>query len=77
VGLCQNFAALRALVTSGIQARHMKLHAKSLALLAGAEEHEVDQLAQLLRKEQHSNLETAQKLLAKMREHEKEGLPLF
>ncbi|HEL2383140.1 TPA: hydroxymethylglutaryl-CoA reductase, degradative [Streptococcus suis] len=69
VGLCQNFAALRALVTSGIQAGHMKLHAKSLALLAGAEEDEVDQLAQLLRKEKHSNLETAQKLLAKMREH--------
>lgn len=68
VGLCQNFAALRALVTSGIQAGHMKLHAKSLALLAGAEEQEVDLLAQLLRKEKHSNLETAQKLLATMRE---------
>lgn len=69
VGLCQNFAALRALVTSGIQAGHMKLHAKSLALLAGAKEDEVDKLAQLLRQEKHSNLETAQKLLAKMREH--------
>ncbi|HEL9645387.1 TPA: hydroxymethylglutaryl-CoA reductase, degradative [Streptococcus suis] len=68
VGICQNFAALRALVTSGIQAGHMKLHAKSLALLAGAEEQEVDLLAQLLRKEKHSNLETAQKLLATMRE---------
>ncbi|QHF54280.1 MULTISPECIES: hydroxymethylglutaryl-CoA reductase, degradative [Streptococcus] len=67
VGLCQNFAALRALVTSGIQAGHMKLHAKSLALLAGAEDHEVDTLAQLLRKEKHSNLETAQRLLVKLR----------
>ncbi|HFI0232038.1 TPA: hydroxymethylglutaryl-CoA reductase, degradative [Streptococcus suis] len=73
VGLCQNFAALRALVTSGIQAGHMKLHAKSLALLAGAEEKEVDQLAQLLRKEKHSNLETAQKLLATLRQCKKEG----
>lgn len=73
VGLCQNFAALRALVTSGIQAGHMKLHAKSLALLAGAEEQEVDHLAQLLRKEKHSNLETAQKLLATMRQPKKEG----
>ncbi|HEM3683325.1 TPA: hydroxymethylglutaryl-CoA reductase, degradative [Streptococcus suis] len=73
VGLGQNFAALRALVTSGIQAGHMKLHAKSLALLAGAEEQEVDQLAQLLRKEKHSNLETAQKLLATLRQHKKEG----
>lgn len=73
VGLCQNFAALRALVTSGIQAGHMKLHAKSLALLAGAEEDEVDKLAQLLRQEKHSNLETAQKLLATLRQHKKEG----
>ncbi|HEM3701921.1 TPA: hydroxymethylglutaryl-CoA reductase, degradative [Streptococcus suis] len=73
VGLCQNFAALRALVTSGIQSGHMKLHAKSLALLAGAEEQEVDQLVQLLRKEKHSNLETAQKLLATLRQHKKEG----
>lgn len=73
VGLCQNFAALRALVTSGIQAGHMKLHAKSLALLAGAEEDEVDQLAQLLRQEKHSNLETAQKLLSSLRQHKKEG----
>ncbi|HFU4501336.1 TPA: hydroxymethylglutaryl-CoA reductase, degradative [Streptococcus suis] len=73
VGLCQNFAALRALVTSGIQAGHMKLHAKSLALLAGAEEQEVDHLAQLLRKEKHSNLETAQKLLSSLRQHKKEG----
>lgn len=73
VGLCQNFAALRALVTSGIQAGHMKLHAKSLALLAGAEEDEVDQLAQLLRKEKHSNLETAQKLLSSLRQYKKEG----
>ncbi|RZV39451.1 MAG: hydroxymethylglutaryl-CoA reductase, degradative [Chromatiales bacterium] len=36
VGLAQNFAALRALATSGIQAGHMKLHARSLAASAGA-----------------------------------------
>ena len=36
VGLAQNFAALRALVTSGIQAGHMKLHARSVAAAAGA-----------------------------------------
>jgi len=35
VGLAQNFAALRALVTSGIQAGHMKLHARSVAAAAG------------------------------------------
>ena len=35
-GLAQNFAALRALATSGIQAGHMKLHARSVAAAAGA-----------------------------------------
>ena len=35
VGLAQNFAALRALATSGIQAGHMKLHARSVAQAAG------------------------------------------
>lgn len=67
VGLCQNFAALRALVTTGIQAGHMKLQAKSLAILAGATESEADIIAQQLRKEQHTNLETAKQLLATLR----------
>lgn len=67
-GLCQNFAALRALVTTGIQQGHMKLHAKSLAILAGATEAEVDTIAQQLRQEKHTNLETAQRLLATLRE---------
>ncbi|MET3644146.1 hydroxymethylglutaryl-CoA reductase, degradative [Streptococcus gallinaceus] len=66
-GLCQNFAALRALVTSGIQQGHMKLHAKSLALLAGANEEEIEFLAQLLSQEKHMNLETAQNLLKQLR----------
>ena len=35
VGLAQNFAALRALATNGIQQAHMKLHARSVALSAG------------------------------------------
>ena len=38
LGLAQNFAALKALVTTGIQAGHMKLQARSLALLAGAKD---------------------------------------
>lgn len=66
-GLCQNFAALRALVTSGIQQGHMKLHAKSLAMLAGATEQEVEKVANLLSKEKHSNLETAKKILTSLR----------
>lgn len=71
VGLCQNFAALRALVTAGIQQGHMKLHAKSLAMLAGALEHEIDRVALLLRQAPHTNLETAQAILANLREEAK------
>lgn len=70
VGLCQNFAALRALVTAGIQQGHMKLHAKSLAMLAGAREHEIDQVALLLRQAPHTNLETAQSILEELRKKE-------
>lgn len=71
VGLCQNFAALRALVTSGIQQGHMKLHAKSLAMLAGAKEDEIDLIASQLRQEKHTNLETAKKLLDNVRKAHK------
>lgn len=67
-GLCQNFAALRALVTTGIQKGHMKLQAKSLAILAGAADTEVEQIAQQLHQEKHANLETAQMLIKKLRE---------
>jgi len=44
VGLAQNLAALRALVDEGIQQGHMALHAKQLALAAGAQVHEVDEV---------------------------------
>lgn len=67
LGLAQNFAALKALTSTGIQSGHMKLHAKSLALLAGATESEVGLLVQLLLKEKHLNLETAERLLQEIR----------
>ena len=44
-GLAQNLGALRALSTKGIQAGHMKLHAKNMAVSAGAVGDEVDVLA--------------------------------
>lgn len=68
LGLAQNFAALKALTSSGIQAGHMKLQAKSLALLAGASEKEVPLLVPQLLKSPHLNLETAQELLKKIRQ---------
>lgn len=67
VGLCQNFAALRALVTTGIQSGHMKLQLQSLALHAGAQVEEVPDLVAALRKSSHPNLQLAKELLKDMR----------
>lgn len=67
IGLAQNFAALKALVSTGIQHGHMKLQAKSLALLAGATEAEVPKLVESLIAEKTFNLEKAQTLLKKFR----------
>ena len=67
IGLAQNFAALKALVSTGIQQGHMKLQAKSLALLAGASESEVVPLVERLISEKTFNLETAQRYLENLR----------
>ena len=67
IGLAQNFAALKALVSTGIQQGHMKLQAKSLALLAGASESEVAPLVERLIADKTFNLETAQRYLEKLR----------
>jgi hydroxymethylglutaryl-CoA reductase len=48
VGLAQNFAALRALATGGIQAGHMKLHARSVAASAGAPDAHFDVVVEKL-----------------------------
>lgn len=66
LGLAQNFAALKALTSTGIQAGHMKLQAKSLALLAGAKEEEVNQVVHQLLQEKHLNLETAKSILQRL-----------
>lgn len=48
VGLAQNLAALRALATEGIQRGHMGLHARQIAIAAGASESQVNRLADQL-----------------------------
>lgn len=70
LGLAQNFAAVHALVTEGIQKGHMKMHAARLALLAGAREGEVRTLAQRLATEGSYSLQRAQRLLAELRSEE-------
>ena len=67
IGLAQNFAALKALVSTGIQQGHMKLQAKSLALLAGASESEVVLLVEQLIADKTFNLDTAQRYLENLR----------
>ena len=47
-GIAQNLGAMRALATSGIQAGHMKLHAKNMAVSAGARGDEVEQVANIV-----------------------------
>ena len=68
VGLAQNFAALKALVSTGIQHGHMKLQAKSLALLAGATPSEVALVVQALLEDKPFNLEKAQAVLENIRQ---------
>ncbi len=72
VGLAQNFAALKALVTEGIQKGHMRLHARQVALAVGASEAEVDSLTQCMREESNFQPAFAQKALARLRKEHKQ-----
>ncbi|MCY4464396.1 MAG: hydroxymethylglutaryl-CoA reductase, degradative [Chloroflexi bacterium] len=63
VGLAQNFAALRALATDGIQRGHMRMHARQLALAAGAAGGQVLQVAQQLINEGNIRLERAKAII--------------
>ncbi|MBM7616965.1 hydroxymethylglutaryl-CoA reductase [Weissella uvarum] len=67
VALAQNLAALRALVSTGIQAGHMSLQAKSLALQVGAELDEVPKLVDALQTADQMNQQTAKALLDQIR----------
>lgn len=63
VGLAQNFAALRALVTEGIQEGHMSLQARSLAISAGATGDHIQYVADQLTQAPKMNLDTAKHIL--------------
>jgi hydroxymethylglutaryl-CoA reductase len=64
VGLAQNLAAIRALATYGIQKGHMRLHARQVALAAGATDAQVQTIADQLVAEHNVNVDRAQELLA-------------
>ncbi|MEX1151304.1 MAG: hydroxymethylglutaryl-CoA reductase, degradative [Nitrosopumilaceae archaeon] len=63
VGLAQNFSAIRALVTEGIQKGHMKLHAKNIASAAGAKPEQIDKIVQKMVQENNISLNRAKELL--------------
>lgn len=67
VGLAQNFSALRALATEGIQRGHMELHARNLAAAAGAQPGEVDRIVERLIREHQIRLDRATEILAEIR----------
>ncbi len=62
-GLAQNFSALRALATEGIQKGHMKLHARNLAAAAGAKAEQIDEIVQKMIHENNISLNRAKELL--------------
>lgn len=66
VGLAQNFAALRALATEGIQRGHMSLHARNVALQAGARGELVEIIAERMASERRINIERASELLREL-----------
>jgi hydroxymethylglutaryl-CoA reductase len=66
VGLAQNFAALRALATEGIQRGHMKLHARSMAITAGAEGELVDKVAGRMVEEKKVRFDRAKQILEEL-----------
>ena len=63
VGLAQNLAALRALTTTGIQQGHMRLHARQMAVAAGAEGEAVERIAETIIAEGNIRVERAKELL--------------
>lgn len=67
VGLAQNLAAVRALVTDGIQKGHMAMHSRALAITVGARGEQIEQVAELLRQAPRMNQDTARALLAQVR----------
>ncbi|MEM1982511.1 MAG: hydroxymethylglutaryl-CoA reductase, degradative [Sulfolobales archaeon] len=71
VGLAQNLAALRALASEGIQRGHMKLHARQIAIAAGAIGDEVDKVVNEMIREGVIRIDKAKEVLNKLRSGQK------
>ena len=66
-GLAQNLAAMRALAAEGIQKGHMQLHAKNIAISAGARAGEVERVAAAMSKEGNVSVQRAKQILSSLR----------
>jgi hydroxymethylglutaryl-CoA reductase len=62
-GLAQNYSAIRALSTEGIQKGHMRLHARNLAAAAGATNEQIDKIVQKMIEEKNISLNKAKELV--------------
>jgi hydroxymethylglutaryl-CoA reductase len=67
VGLAQNFAAIKALATEGIQRGHMSLHARNIAIMAGAIGDEVEKVVNIMVKEKKVRVDVAKDILNNIR----------
>jgi hydroxymethylglutaryl-CoA reductase len=67
VGLAQNMAALRALATEGIQRGHMSLHARQVAIAAGAAGEQVEKLAAQMVAEKTVRIDRAEEILKELK----------
>ncbi|HEY4721491.1 MAG TPA: hypothetical protein VII92_06565, partial [Anaerolineae bacterium] len=67
--LAQNFAAIRALATEGIQRGHMSLHARQLAMAVGASGGEIEKIATQMVNEKQVRLDRAQALVEEIKSY--------
>lgn len=67
VGLIQNFAAMRALVSEGIQKGHMRMQARALAMQVGATIEEIPAVVTQLNEAAQMNRDTARRMLEEIR----------
>jgi hydroxymethylglutaryl-CoA reductase len=67
VGLAQNLAALRALASEGIQRGHMSLHARNIAVTAGAAPDQIDIVAERMVKERKVRVDRAKEILEELK----------
>jgi hydroxymethylglutaryl-CoA reductase len=73
VGLAQNFAALRALATEGIQRGHMRLHSKNIAVMAGCPTELIDEVSGKMIESKEINVQKAQEIIEQLTGKKPEG----